>query len=259
MSSRSVPESQIALIYELLRGVLEQPAGAHRQAGSAWQTPFIPPIASEGKLSATDLLSWWFHPASSTTDPWDDFFSQSPHMIAAPATPTAPGHARLIPAWQHRSEEDLIPQFAEELSPWTDLSALIAEPDDQLADEHALAVVECLYDFIHAIGRRDVDAAMALVSEEYHVLEDDHEIDQLGLRHQIESLLDSLRGWELDVSLVEIPRPYLHPYGILIYTEIQIDAYHREHDLQRSFVQRRFAVFERYDEQKWLISALSPV
>ena len=102
-----------------------------------------------------------------------------------------------------------------------------------MANDQADAAVACVYDFLHAIGRRDPEAAMACVADDYHVLEDDREVDRLGLRHQVEALLDSLRGWEIEISLAEVPEPLHHPSGILIYCEIQIDAYQRHPPAQR--------------------------
>ena len=107
---------------------------------------------------------------------------------------------------------------------------------EEMANEHADAAVACLYDFVHAIGRRDPEGAMACVADDFHVYEDDREIDRLALRHQIEALLDSLRDWELEISLAEVPEPLHHPGGILIYCEIQVDAFQRDSSARRSRV-----------------------
>jgi hypothetical protein len=241
----------------------------------------MPPFVSQGKLSATDLLSWWF-PAASMTDPWDDYFDQTARVIGGMGQPPAQPppasfplpttlsqmaplsqrpsmHSNGMPAGVRSLQPEQPRQAGPDINHLASLWALSAEPEEELLDEHAQAAVECLYDFIHAVARRDVDGAMELVTEDYHVLEEDREIDRLGLRHQIEALLDSLRDWSLALSLAEIPQPYLHPYGILIYAEIQVDAYHPQHDLRRSFVQRRLCVFEQQSSLRWLIAAMSPV
>jgi len=143
--------------------------------------------------------------------------------------------------------------------PWLDWRVLAHDPADNLADDQADAAVTCLYDFLHALGRRDVEAALSHVAEDYHTLEEDREVDRLGLRQQVESLLDSLRGWELAVSLAEAPEALAHPYGILIYTEIQIDAHHPLENLRRSLVDRRLALLRHQGDQGWAIAALSRV
>jgi ketosteroid isomerase-like protein len=76
-------------------------------------------------------------------------------------------------------------------------------------------------------------------------------VDQVGAE------LDALRGWELETSLVEIPQPILHPDGILVYAELQIDA--RKDDERRTVLHRRIAVFRKGRDRRWRIAALSPV
>ncbi len=248
--------SQLQFIYELLRSLFEQNAQARKRSASSLPTPFVPPLPPDSQLSATDLLTWWFQPATTTFDPWDEFFEQFPSAPKSQAAkqPSVPPSA---------SELDIPPELAlrqpQTLNPWTDFRALFSEPEEELIDEHAEAAVECLYDFVHAIGRRDVDAAMQFVAQDYHVLEADNEIDRLALRHQIEALLDSLRGWEFNISLATIPEPVLHPNGILIYAEIQVDAHRADDDLRRCINLRRVAVLERQRNHVWLISALSPI
>jgi hypothetical protein len=62
---------------------------------------------------------------------------------------------------------------------------------------------------------------------------------------------------DVDVSLVEIPEPILHPDGILVYTELQIDA--RKDEACESITHRRLAVFRQGRDRSWRIAALSPV
>src|SRR5690348_9998497 len=81
MSADQALDPRLTMVYELLRGLVDQPGAERVSRGQAWQTPFMPPFVSQGKLSATDLLSWWF-PAASMTDPWDDYFDQTARVIA---------------------------------------------------------------------------------------------------------------------------------------------------------------------------------
>jgi ketosteroid isomerase-like protein len=256
-------DPRVALAFDLLRGAIEPSADDRDWSGSIGQLPLIPPPFSQTQTSATDLLSWWFRPAASGRAPWDDYFELPPPLMP-PVTPqqvTRAGRpavpAPRVPTSRTPTAAPAAPTH--DLNPWITLGALFAAPEQPLADDHAEASLECLYEFIHALGRRDVAGAMYLVTDDYHVLEDDREIDRLGLRHQLESLLDSLQGWELEVSLVTIPEPLLHPTGsVLIFAEIQFDGFRVEDDARRSVVTRRVAVLERHAGQ-WLIAALSPV
>jgi ketosteroid isomerase-like protein len=100
---------------------------------------------------------------------------------------------------------------------------------------------------------------MDCVAPGYHTLADDREIDRDGLAAQLKSLLDPLRNWELEVALVEIPQPVLHPDGILVYTELEIAARDPDSDERRSWVHRRIAVFEQQRDRSWRIAALSAI
>lgn len=280
------PHSRLALAVELLRSVMEQSGAAPAPTESGWQMPYAPPTPTfDGRMSATDLLNGWFRPSFGVSDPWDDYFTapqqrdlapRSRAPQAAPSTsaaslalaslasfapsaqpPTSPGQATPPGILPPRA----VPEDAA-AAPWSDPRDLLAEPEEALADEHAQSAVDTLYDFVHALGRRDVDGAMALVAGDYHTFADDVETDKLGLRRQIEMVLDDLRDWDLAASLVDIPQALFHTYGVLIPTTIQIDA--RRDDpldgpLRRSIVWRRLAFFSRHGADAWLIAALSQV
>jgi hypothetical protein len=245
-------ETAIALLREML--------SQNAPALSPWQERDIavPPIS--GRLSATDRLSWWFRPMTSSRDPWDDYFDPA---ALNPIETFSPGvrssGSPFITEQPSLGPPGIPPNAAELPGPWVTLRLLLAEPEEELLEEEGEAVVTCLYDFLHAIGRREVEQAMTCVAPDYHTLEDDEEIDYLGLTHQLLALLDSLQGWEIEVSLVEIPQPILHPDGILIYAEIQIDAVKPEEGTRKSIPDRRLAVFTRQPNGDWLISALSPL
>jgi ketosteroid isomerase-like protein len=205
-----------------------------------WQAEPVRRPALGGRVSATDRLSWWFRPASGGADPWATFFDTEPEQLAEPAGVPLPA------------------RDAEPLGRRAALRLLLAEPEEELIDADADAVVTCLYDFVHALGRRDVAAAIAgCVAEDYHAMEQDAEVDRDTLAAQLNAELDRLRGWEIETALLEIPQPILHPDGILVYAELQIDA--RRGEEHRTHVHRRLAVFRQGRDHRWRICALSPV
>jgi hypothetical protein len=249
-------DPRLANAIELLRSVLEQSEQDPTLAPAVGQLPFVPPPFSETTASATDLLSWWFRPAATTAAAWDDYFGMTPvaEVIAAP--PASVRQATWRPPAREKEPE---PPIQERLSPWITLQALLPSPQDELPDEHAEAAAETLYGFIHAVGRRDIEAAMDLVADDYHTLEDDREIDRLGLRHQLEALLDSLQGWEIETSLLTVPEPLSYPGGILIFAEIQVDARRVPDGMRRCIIIRRVVLLEQVAGRGWLIAGLSPV
>lgn len=198
-----------------------------------------------GRVSATDRLSWWFRPTADGRDPWDSFFEQSATSFVEEAGPLPAG-----PAGPAAPAEPPGRRAA--------LRLLLAEPDEEMMDSDAEAVVTCLYDFVHAVGRGDVVTAVEeCVAPDYHAMEDDVEVDRDALAAQLHAQLDRLRGWEIDVSLVEIPEPILHPDGILVYTEFQIEA--TKDGARQTVLHRRLAVFRQGRDRRWRIAALSPV
>jgi ketosteroid isomerase-like protein len=213
--------------------------------------------AARGRFSATDRLSWWFRPAAAGVDPWESFFEGTGH------TPLAPRSLSTL-----ANSDDVFvqpnPQPARGQT-WSrppgrraSLRMVLWEAEDELFDADAEAVVAGLYDYLHAIGNRDVDRALECVAEDYHTLEEDREVDKQGLRQQMSALLDSLRDWEFDISLVEIPQPIPHPQAILIYAEIQLEATRAGGTERRSEIFPRIVVFQQQPDKRWLISALSP-
>ncbi|MDQ4076371.1 MAG: hypothetical protein M3220_09005, partial [Chloroflexota bacterium] len=221
----------LALALELLRRSFAQPSAAR---GESPTMPIVPPLPPATKrLSATDLLTGWFQPTASVTHSWDDYFGQ-PSMAqdAAPAAsnptdgvdlsallqllagqevPTPPAYSPVGVAAPYAPGAPQSPADSPYL--WIDLWDFMDQSAADVADDEAEAAVTCLYDFVHALGRRDVEAAMECVAPHYHVFENEQETDRLGLRHQMESMLDSLRDWELEASLLEVPHPVAHSNG----------------------------------------------
>jgi hypothetical protein len=259
-------------VIAVLRGLLAQLEVSDEQL-APWQAarPLRPVF--EGRLSATDQLSWWFRPANAGDDfgdSWDSYFSEEPangaDLGAAPKEndwlPGVSGHAATVPFRDPVLRDLVLSDPVRRASPTTArarLRSLLAEPEEELLDSDAEAVVSCLYDFVHAIGRDDLDGAMSCVAPGYHALEDDREVDHDGLTRRVKALLDSLHGWEKEVFLVEVPQPVLHPAAILVHVEMQINARHRVTQERRTILDRRIAVFERQPNRTWRIAALSPV
>jgi ketosteroid isomerase-like protein len=127
-------------------------------------------------------------------------------------------------------------------------------PDGHLRAEDALAVADCLYDFIHALERFDVEAAMACVADDFHELRAGRELDRQGFRHWLENLLDRLRKREIDVSLAEMPRPVAYGRLVLCETTIQVDpAAAPPQAVPSSLVLRLLLAFERDARGSWRI------
>jgi hypothetical protein len=207
-------DARLLRAYELLRSVFGNGAAGPWADGDGepsgpWQ-PLPGPLEGDPWLvSATDLLVPWL-PARQAIgpvphDPWQGYFAppdataaDGPESPAAAATapeaavaPTAPFDplAPSGPSWQLGS-----------LGPPGEL-------EEPLAPGAAEAAADCLYAFLRACGRLDVEAAMALVADDYHAIEADREVDRAALRHRLEALLDERRGGEIEVSAGEPLEP----------------------------------------------------
>jgi hypothetical protein len=239
-------DDKLRRAYELLRELFDEQSEEHAGDDAAWHAPSLPPVGSGANLSATDLLGWWFRPPSGKKNKWDAYFGDSPAGGAAstdvreahPNKATPPSPASRIVAKSVRR-------------------AMLPEVEEHLSDEDSEAAVEVLYAFLHSFARGDIETALQWVSEDYHVIEDDQEIDRSGLRGRLEYLLDSLDGWEIEVSLSAPPEPLPHPYGIVMYVEIQIDGHKPRQHAMRSQVEHRLVLLERHREDGWRIAALS--
>lgn len=240
----------------LLHRVLAE-LGSRSDTVSPWQESYLSPPQG-GRLSATDRLSMWFRPAPRGANPWDSFFEESADVGAGverlPAPAGAPGYLS-PPSLGYAPPAPAAEAPGRRIS----LRLLLAEPEAEMLDTDAESVVGCLYDLVHALGRGDVEAAMACVAPDYHALEDDREIDRDGLAWQFKRLLESLRGWRFETSLVEIPQPILYPDAVLVYTELMIDAEYPADQARRTILERRIAVFKQQRDKRWLVTSLSPV
>ena len=234
-------DSRLRDVQALLNDILEET----QQAGgspSHWELPILPPPDADGQLSSTDLLNWWFRSprgqgrASSQPVGGEVGAPEASEAVPPPAGMPAP------------ARDD-----------WSEISALFPEPEEALTDEHAQAAVDCLYDFLHAVGQRDVEAACALLDDYYHTIENGQEVDKLRFRNDLARQLDTLRDWDFDVSLAVAPQPVNHPYGVLIHAVVQFDSVHRAERTRRGHVEHRVAIVRQDDSGAWRIAALPRV
>ena len=184
----------------LLHRVLAE-LGSRSDTVSPWQESYLSPPQG-GRLSATDRLSMWFRPAPrGATRGIVSLRSRpilGPGSSACRRRPARPGISRRPPSGTRR-------RLLRRRRPAAASACACSSrsPSGEL-DTDAESVVGCLYDLVHAVGRGDVEAAVACVAPDYHALEDDREIDRDGLAWQFKRLLESLRGWRFETSLVEI-------------------------------------------------------
>jgi hypothetical protein len=241
-------EDQLRRAHQVLSDLLSESDQPRTGAGgeSAWYEAPVAPAAFGANLSATDLLSWWFRPPSrKRRDGWDAYFGEPSKAATSGAAVSAETQHDTPPSMDSQIVSDAV---------WR---ALVPETETPLTAEDADSATEVLYAFLHAFGRKDVDTALKWISDDYHVMEDEQEIDRHALRCRLESLLESFYGWEIEVSLGTPSEPLVHPYGILIYAEIQIDGRKPGEMAMRSQVERRLALLQRAGESGWKIAALS--
>lgn len=205
-------DPRIREAYALLHSLMEASSGDAASPDAAhavpWHTTQAPLEHDGDEVSGTDMLALWLPDMASAgdrADPWESYFRAGPTA----ADPPSPARATLPPPMLDPTPPDESAEAAEEL----------------LDDRDAAGAVDGLYAFVHAIGRLDVEAAMACVAEDFHSIADDREIDRGGLRLWLDALFDRLRRFaEVDASLVEIPEPICHPRGVLIHCMIQVDG-----------------------------------
>lgn len=243
MTASGHSDERLRQAYEVLRDLFEEGGQSPTRESAIAYLPPLPPMDPGSRLSATDLLSSWFRPPSGHADPWRNFFRKyEPESAAAVMAPQSVNAAAVsAPA------------------PQAVMRALFPETEDELSSEDADAAIETLYEFLHAFGRHDIEGAMKFVAADYHTFADDLEINRDDLRNHLEALLESLHGWNFEVSLSMAPEPMPHPYGIIIYAEIQIDAVDPGSKAKRNFVERRLALVQVQEDSQWRLTALSPV
>jgi hypothetical protein len=242
----SSSEDRLRRAYEVLADLFaESPGGAGENDPAGYQPPPPPAVAFGANVSATDLLGLWFRPPSAKRNRWDAYFGDLTAEVPV---------SRVV-----REKESKAAATTSSHSQTVSkaiLQAVLPETD-HLEDEDAEDAVDVLYAFVHAFGRGDIEGALQWVSDDYHVIEGDQEIDKNGLRCRLESLLDSLHGYEIEVSFAEPPESLSHPYGMILYAEIQIDGFKAADCALRSHVEHRLVLFEKTRDSGWRIAALS--
>lgn len=238
-------DSRLRDVQALLANILEEARGSGSASPSHWELPILPPPDAEGQLSSTDLLNWWFRAPQSRAAGWDAYFKP----IGGDETPSPPPSPAASPIADPESVRD----------GWSELSVLFPEPEEHLAEEHAQASVDCLYDFLHAVGQRDVAAASALIDDAFHTIEAGEEVDKLKFTNGLRAQIDELRNWDYDVSLGVAPEPVNHPYGVLIHAIIQFDAVNRLDGSKRGRVECRVAILRQVDGGSWKIAGMPKV
>ncbi|MDQ3929137.1 MAG: hypothetical protein M3328_08320, partial [Chloroflexota bacterium] len=89
LEANNARDERLAMAYQLLRELMEQPADEGSLLQEPRELPFVRPEDTSGILSATDLLTWWFRPTSRMADPWEDYFDprRQPPGSAPPRPP----------------------------------------------------------------------------------------------------------------------------------------------------------------------------
>jgi len=226
-------DERLRQIYQLLRETLEPSSNGDETDETRWHAPPLP-LDLDGRTSATDLLSWWFRPPSGEESSWNRYFGDAKGSSA-----------RAIPKpTEAVTTETAIADPELDIHSRAALRALVDWPTDELSNDDAEVAIEVFYGFLRALGRNDITEAMLHVAEDYHVFEDDREVDRGDLRCSLEVLLDSMQGYEFDVTLATVPEPLGHPYGIVMYAEIQIDAIRAQDGAKRNIVERRLVLLQ---------------
>ena len=244
-------DPRLAEAFSLLREVLEEGSGngggrgSELSASAAWGGPAADPLAlGRSDFLASDLLALW-RPLAMADEPWSATWQR--YLDGAPGPRAAPP-ASVSRPWTPPADFEAGEGLHRFQHPF-----LAARPADDLRAEDALAVADCLYDFIHALERFDPEAAMACISDDYHEPTVDRELDRRGFRLWLEELLDSLRGGAMEVSLAEVPQPVRYGRLVLCPATLQIDVAAAPPAVPSSLVFRWLPAFERDARGSWRI------
>lgn len=232
-------DSRLRDVQALLNSLLEESREPVNAAPSHWELPILPPPDVDGRLSSTDLLNWWFRAP------------QSRGQGMGVADP--PQSSAIVRRSDAGGEE------APHLDGWSELSVLFPEPEEHLADEHAQGAVDCVYEFLHAVGQRDVRAASDLIDDAYHTIEMGVEVDKATFTNGLLRQVEELSQWNFEVSLAVAPEPVSHPFGVLMHVIIQFDAESRADGTKRGRVERRVAILRQDRSGSWRITGMPKV
>jgi hypothetical protein len=190
MRAASISEERLRRLYEVLRETLGEQEEPVEPEDSPWYAPVLPPLDLGSRISATDLLSWWFRPPNASRGSWDAYFGDEKPQTTVTSQPVVAAFPQ--PPADH-SRTSSVSRAA--------LRSLLPIEEEELSPDDADQAVEVFYEFLHAFARRDVKAALELVGENYHILENDVEVSRRDLANRLESLLASFSGWDLSVGL----------------------------------------------------------
>jgi hypothetical protein len=214
----------------MLEEKLTPPSGFDPETSAELLTPWYLPEARfeelPGVLCATDLLAAWqpdaVAPMSSTAPDasWDAYFSQN-SVSDGPALSTPPSPSAEV---------------------WNPFAAASA--------------VDCLFRFMHALEQANVDEAMLCVAQDYHLFENDIDMDRHALRMRLEQFVDEWRSDECRITLTEIPEPVFYPRGIVMQATIQVDYFHKIKQAVHTLLLAYLIRFDAEPGQEWLIHAL---
>ena len=56
-----------------------------------------------------------------------------------------------------------------------------------------------------------------------------------------------------------MPEPLLHPYGVVMSVEIQIDGVHQQTKAKKNVVDKRLVLLQYHAQDQWKIAALGKV
>jgi ketosteroid isomerase-like protein len=235
-------DSKLRSVQALLNSILDESGGDGDVSPSHWELPILPPPDVGGRLSSTDLLNWWF---------------RAPQGRGALAEAKGPAVSSELNEVAVRGAH---PLDEESHDGWSELSLLFPAPEEHLAEEHAQGAVDCMYDFLHAVGRRDVRAASALIDDSYHTIEMGEEVDKQRFTNGLEAQIDELRNWDFEVSLAVAPEAVGHPFGVLMHVTIQFDATSRADGSKKGRVERRLAILRQESSSgSWRIAGMPKV
>lgn len=235
-------DSKLKDVQALLNSLLEEAHETGDASPSHWELPILPPPDIDGRLSSTDLLNWWFRAPQGRRA-----LASSKGTAAAEPSPVVADGPQAIDAEPAQDR-------------WSELSVLFPEPEEHLAEEHAQGAVDCMYDFLHAVGQRDVRAAVALIDDSYHTIEMGEEVDKPRFTNGLQAQMDELRNWDFEVSLAVAPEPVSHPLGVLMHVIIQFDAASRIDGSKKGRVERRLAILRQESQSgSWRIAGMPKV
>jgi hypothetical protein len=209
---------------------------------------------AQGQATANALLQPWYVPES--------HFEELPGVMCAtdllvawePETAVSPltefGTAGVWDAYfQGTAAATALPGIAVNVQE-------IEEHDEAWDPDAAAAAVECLFRFVHAIERTDVEQAILCVAEDYHAFERDIDFDRDALKLWLERMVDEWRGPELRISMTEIPDPIFHPLGVLIHVTLQVDYRNKFRDALETLRFGYIVVLDAEPRKEWLIRSL---